>query len=249
MKLLIHTPISNRAWILPEWLDRLKAQDVPKEDTVVCFDVNESQDDTSKMVTEFARQSRGVYADVLIREFKWPKPLNMPDHVWSPERYRRMTQLRNGGLYAAEKLKCDFLFSIDSDVILTHPQTLSHLMNANLPIIAGVFMAVWGNPEASALPNVWERGQNEMSDDFIEHIARAPHHVKVGGLGACTLIRHDVWESGVTYTPIYNAPSAYRGEDRHFCTRAVAAGFDLMACSHALIEHRDKPKIESEVTQ
>lgn len=156
--------------------------------------------------------------------------------------------MRNEALRAAEETGCDYLFSLDSDVLLHDPDTLSHLIDADVPIIAGVFMAKWGNPEALELPNVWQCGQNEMTEDFLQCIAYETKHVKVGGLGACTLIRRDVWEAGVTYDEIYNLPSNFRGEDRNFCIRAAVAGFDLIACAHKKIEHRDKPKIESEVT-
>ncbi len=243
MKLLVHTPISNRAWILPEWLDALRAQDFDKDETVVCFDVNESDDETLNLLREFARKSRGTYADVMVRYLAWSEPMRLPDHVWNDELYRRMIQMRNGALHLAEKLGCDYLFSLDSDVILLDVDTISHLVEAYVPIMAGVFTAVWGNDAAKALPNVWERGQNEMSDEFMASVIGSHEHVKVGGLGACTLIRKDVWMAKVNYDAIYNLPSNYRGEDRNFCIRAAVAGFPLLACAHTKIEHRDKPKV------
>lgn len=244
MKLLIHTPISNRAWVLPEFLEALLAQDITKSETVVCFDVNESDDATRPMLEDFARRMRGIFADVLVREMKWQTALRMPDHQWNTERYRRMIQMRNGALYAADKLGVEHLFSLDSDVIMKDPDTISHLIQANTPIIAAVFMAVWGNPDARALPNVWQCGQNDMTDEFIDGIAKASQHVRVGGLGAITLIRHEVWKAGVNYSPLYNLPRNYRGEDRYFCIRAVAAEFRLMACAHKRIEHRERPQTQ-----
>ncbi len=130
--------------------------------------------------------------------------------------------------------------------ILHDADTLAHLLETNSSIIAGVFTAVWGNPDATPLPNVWQSGQNEMNDGFRIAIPFAKAHIRVGGLGACTLIHREVWERGVTYDEVYNRPTNYRGEDRDFCMRAVCAGFDLMACAHKKIEHRERPKIERE---
>ncbi len=204
------------------------------------FDVNDCQDNTREVLLRFATQPDAPEATL----FYYPqwKPLGLPDHQWNDERYRRMIQMRTGALARAASHGFDYLFSVDSDVILEDPETISHLLEAGVPIIAGVFKATWGNPIALALPNVWEQGQNEMSDQFLMTITDAQEHVKVGGLGACTLIRRDVWEAGVTYDPIYNLPSNYRGEDRNFCIRAVVHGFDLTACAHKRILHYEKPE-------
>jgi hypothetical protein len=235
MKILIHTPVSNRAWILPEFLAALAAQNVPiGVELEYLFDVNDTQDNSREILDNFVPPSVRR-----IEEHPWPSLL-MADHEWSIERYRRMILLRNNALALAKHVGARFLFSIDSDVILDDPQTLKHLIETDVPVIAGVFMATWGNPDATPLPNVWQRGQNEMTDEFLMGIETAPEHVKVGGLGACTLIRRDVWEAGVTYDPIDNLPSDYRGEDRYFCIRAAVTGIPLLACSHRRIRHVDR---------
>ncbi len=236
VRVLIHTPVSNRAWVLPQFLDALAAQIVPAGiDIGHRFDINDTQDNSREIILQFE------YPWIQqIVEHPW-SPLNLPDHQWNAERYSRMILLRNNALREAKASGAHFLFSIDSDVILDDPDTLAHLLQADVPVIAGVFMAKWGNPLADALPNVWQRGQNEMSDEFVCQAERGwLDHIKVGGLGACTLIRRDVWETGVNYDPIYNLPSNYRGEDRHFCIRAAVAGIPLQACSHMKIRHVDK---------
>ncbi len=237
LKVLIHTPVSNRAWILPTFLEALSAQSVPEEiKREYSFDVNDSQDSSQSIIENFQAASQN---NVRINVWDWPH-LEMDDHKWSVERYRRMIALRNSALAEAREHRADFLFSVDSDVILENPYTLAHLIETDVPIIAGVFMARWGNPEAIPLPNVWQRGQNQMTDTFLSDIATAKDHTPVGGLGACTLIRRDVWDAGVNYDSIHNLPSDYRGEDRYFCIRAAVAGFALLACSHMNIRHVDR---------
>ncbi len=237
MKVLIHTPVSNRAWILPNFLEALVSQEVPAGvELEYLFDVNDTQDSSLSILENFqAATSDNVRLNV------WPWPhIELGDHAWNDERYRRMIVMRNLALDEASKHGADFLFSIDSDVILHDRKTLAHLIDAHVPVIAGVFMAKWGNPDATALPNVWQSGQNNMTDEFLEGIATAPEHVKVGGLGACTLIRKDVWEAGVNYSVIPNLAKIYRGEDRYFCIRAAVAGIPLVACSHMKISHVDR---------
>lgn len=244
MKLLIHTPISNRAWILPEWWKALCSQELSDHDVSILFDVNASSDGTYELLDCYSKDH--PFNTMHIRERAW-RSLDLPDHQWNEMRYARMRLMRNGALEMAQDQKCDALFSLDSDVLLRDPVTISHLMEAHVPLIAGVFMATWGNPAADALPNVWEQGQNEMSNQFLYDAPRSKSHYRVGGLGACTMIRREVWEMGVSYDQLYNMPSNYRGEDRDFCVRAVAAGFDLMACAHTTIDHVDRPKIKEPI--
>ncbi len=201
------------------------------------FDVNDSQDKTSELIQRYCNIP-GPFSAVQAGEWRWPS-LTLPDHQWSEERYRRMIKMRNAALRTAQGFACDYLFSVDSDIMLVEDTTLAHLLAADVPIIAGVFTAKWGNPLAQALPNVWQTGQNEMTEEFLEGVSQAPEHVPVGGLGACVLIRKEVWQKGVNYNPIYNLPSNYRGEDRFFCIRAAVAGFPLWACAHKRIIHFD----------
>ena len=58
---------------------------------------------------------------------------------------------------------------------------------------------------------------------------QVPGLYRVGGTGALFLIKRNVLEAGVDYTPIPNLRKAVFGEDRHFCIRAVCNGFELWA--------------------
>jgi len=249
MKILIHTPISNRAWCFPQWFDALKAQvpALPGAEVSMLFELNDSYDETERLLMAH-NSSAHPFKNYLIRKRSWT-PTALADHQWSAERYSRMIRMRNLALWDAAHMKYDFLFSLDSDVLLHEPDTLAHLIEADQPIIAGVFTAKWGNADADALPNVWQTGQNEMTDEFLREAPRATVHFTVGGLGACTLIRKDVLATPwINYSPIYNLPRNYRGEDRNFCVRAAVAGITLKACAHKRIEHLDRlfQKKESE---
>jgi len=59
---------------------------------------------------------------------------------------------------------------------------------------------------------------------------KVPGVYTVGGLGACTLISKRAIQAGVNFKEIYNI--SFMGEDRHFCIRAVALGFELFVDTH-----------------
>lgn len=131
----------------------------------------------------------------------------------------------------------DYLFLIDSDILL-HPDTLLHLINQDKDIISEIFWTRWTS-KSPELPQVWLYDQYKLYEtddnftveevyprvsDFIKKL-RSPGVYRVGGLGACTLISRKAMDKGVSFSKIYNI--SFWGEDRHFCIRAAALGFEL----------------------
>ena len=66
---------------------------------------------------------------------------------------------------------------------------------------------------------------------------KRPGLYRVGMTGALTLVKREVFEAGVDYTPVPNILRALRGEDRHFCVRAACAGFEMWVDSHCPANH------------
>jgi hypothetical protein len=93
----------------------------------------------------------------------------------------------------------------------------------------------------------------EMSaEEFRERlIGRA--RLKVGGLGACTLIRSDAVTKGASFAPFRQNPMGAggmaEGEDRHFCARATALHLPLYADAWSDIWHAYHPSEYDQVVQ
>lgn len=176
-----------------------------------------------------------------------------------------MTRLRNDMLRRLQASGAGALLALDSDVLLD-PRTLGHLLATGEDVVSPVFWARWdlqtGGPilripdttplrrdvartltevRAGKWPQVWERGQYDLSEDFIADLILRPGVRPVGGLGAVTLIRRAVADAGVTYDPIPNLPAEIVGEDRHFCIRAAVHGFRLAASTYLPTIHCDDP--------
>ena len=147
-------------------------------------------------------------------------------HQWNQDNIGRVAAIKNKAIEAFLKSDYTHLFFVDSDVIL-HPDTVAHLLSLDLPIVSEVFWTRWQNEQDVWMPQVWD--VHPYAFNSIDNILalRAPGVRQVGGLGACTLIRRDVFEAGVNFSPV--AGLQFEGEDRHFCVRAAAAGFSLHA--------------------
>lgn len=140
-------------------------------------------------------------------------------HLWSVDTYHRVAKIKNAAIDQFLKTDGHALFLIDSDVLLI-PGTIAHLDEAQLPIIASVYWTKW-SPHHGRGPNMWGTEP--------EILLEPGHHV-VRGTGACTLIRREVLQRHIRFTP--RPHNQKEGEDRWFCYLARKAGYQLVMCSH-----------------
>lgn len=109
--------------------------------------------------------------------------------------------------------------SVCTDLVLT-PETLEVLLKADKDIVSELF---W----TKGWCNAWMCDQSAgMKAEWSE-----AGLYEVGMTGACILIKRNVLEAGVNYSPIPNIRYLY-GEDRFFCIRAACHGFSIWADSH-----------------
>lgn len=147
------------------------------------------------------------------------------NHLWTGELVGKMSVMRNQTIRRALEGGYDYLLSVDTDLVLEE-HTLQVLMEADKDCVAGLF---WTN----GWSNAWMWDQADGYDPAWEK----PGLYRVGGTGALFLIKREVLEAGVDYTPIPNIRKAVFGEDRHFCIRAACHGFEVWADSHCLPVH------------
>lgn len=145
------------------------------------------------------------------------------DHLWTADNLTKMHGLRNMTIRRALTGGYDYLFSVDTDLVL-HPDTLVTLMAAGRDIVSELFYT-------NGWANAWREGQYTPPDPEW----KMPGLYRVGMTGACMLVRRNVLEAGVDYSPIPNL--GMWGEDRHFCIRAAVHGFDLWTDTHCPPKH------------
>lgn len=148
-------------------------------------------------------------------------------HTWSASGVDRVTAIKNHAIARFLETDAEHLFLVDADVILP-PDALTHLVSLEVPIVSAVYWTRFG-PSQPWMPNVWDVDNYSFRDPTSVTRLREPGHHRVGGLGACTLLSRAVLEAGVDFRRLPNL--GLPGEDRHFCVRAAAHGFDLLACT------------------
>ena len=211
MKVLIAAPLRQEVKIFREYQAGLDRLIVPEGVTVDhYFVVNDCP--------EVIQEIRGAAYDVMDTGDSFRKAEN--DHLWTRENLEKMPALRNMTVRRALEGGYDYLFSVDTDIVL-HPKTLVRLLEADKDIVSELF---WTNGWC----NAWMYDQSSgMTTKWV-----IPGLYQVGMTGACTLIKREVLEAGVDFTPIPNIRKALCGEDRWFCIRAAVLGFEMWIDTH-----------------
>lgn len=215
VKVLIAAPLRQSVGVFCEYQDALDRLIVPDGVTVDRFFV---VNDCPEVIPEI----RGDYI-VMDTGDNYAKAAN--DHIWTITNLDKMPQLRNACIQRVRDGGYDYLFSVDTDLIL-QPETLKTLIEADKDIVSEIF---WTNGWC----NAWMCDQSfGMLDEW-----KTPGLYQCGMTGALTLMKAEVFRAGVDYTPIPNIVKALWGEDRTFCIRAACHGFEMWVDSHYPAEH------------
>ena len=243
-KVLIASVVRQDAPTLKVTLESWANIDCGNNERFYLFIDNNDDPESSELLENFWLPHKVIRVKPILPYFKCSV------HIWDLDGIREVARMRNMYLDFARENQFDFVLAIDAD-IKTTPQLFKELEKWNKPVISPVF---WTDTRNQIWAQVWLQDQyshyhkNKISDYtpeekaksaklFIKMLKTANCPVRVGGLGACTLIRKDVIQSGVSYTKVYN--TSFFGEDRDFCIRVISHGFDLWALvtPEPLVEH------------
>lgn len=242
-KVMIASPICQKFPILQCFMQSLKRLDVSGFDILYDFIDDNDEQASSALLKQFATDHPHT-TTIHQAEPEVIYTRNETTHYWNEELVWKVAQFKDSFIQRALSLEVDALLLIDSDLLL-HPQTLAHLYQSGADIVSEVFWTRW-QPDSIPQPQVWMRDEyaqwaqqrGEQLDEKERSVRtwnffnmlRSPGLYKVGGLGACTLIRRSALERGVCFEPIYNL--SFWGEDRHFCIRAAALGLEMYVDTH-----------------
>lgn len=241
-RVLLGSPIRQKAEILSNFLLSIRELSLNTVDVDYYFIDDNIEEDSSRLLACFAIETPNTFLTKV--QDNRPYICNESTHIWEEELIWKVAEYKNRIINKALEDDYDYLFLVDSDLVL-HPQTLEHLVSLKKDIISEIFWTRW-QPDSPLLPQVWAsdqytlfnclRGENLTESQILQRVLlflnqlKVPGVYKVGGLGACTLISNKAIQAGVNFKEIYNI--SLIGEDRHFCIRATALGFELFVDTH-----------------
>jgi len=250
-RVLLGSPIRQKANILHEFLLSIRGLNGGLLEVDYFFVDDNVEVESRRLLNDFAGQNPNT--TLLPAKDDRPYICNENTHIWEETLIWKVAGYKNIIINAAQEGNYDYLFLVDSDIVL-HPQTLVHLLGLKIEIVSEIFWTRW-EPDFPELPQVWVYDQynlyesataeNLTQNEILQRVQlflnklKIPGVYRVGGLGACTLISRKALQSGVNFNQIYNI--SFIGEDRYFCIRAAALGFELFVDTHYPAFHIYRP--------
>lgn len=225
MDLIIGAPVHQRAWVLPDWFQRIAKQDLPMgwEDVEIVFNYGHSSDSTLEVIEE----ARG-WLPWAITVLPDDQDDHSPDRNWSMERYETMARLRNRLLEHVRDRAPSYYFSLDTDILLPDGaiQGLIDDLEKPEPRFDAVGPTVYMTPRSKHFPNAMTLNSSRRY--------RLQHHFTE--------------TVDVVFAAVMMAPSMYnfvdyaaerRGEDIGWGLNARAAGKrmglnPMLVCKHVM---------------
>ncbi|XP_043941234.1 procollagen galactosyltransferase 2 [Protopterus annectens] len=128
----------NAAHTLPYQLGCLERLDYPKERIAIWAATDHNTDNTTAVMREWLKNTQKLYHNVEWRPMEEPRSYaeEMGPKHWPNSRFTHVMKLRQAALKAAREMWADYVLFVDSDNLLTNPQTLKLLIAENKTIVA-----------------------------------------------------------------------------------------------------------------
>lgn len=235
-KILIASPVRQKSSILAEFLLGLDEADKGQSEVKYFFVDDNTEAASSELLKTFAEKH-----DVIIEKGSdlYNADAHYENHVWHAENLAKVTVYKNAMITHCINYGFDYLFLIDSDIVIDK-RCIPQLLSNNVDIVSNVFWNQWRKngiltPQCFWIPDIYLQDKafnvpmtfeeaHAIRMDMVEKM-KTPGLYKVDGLGACTMISRRALEMGVSFKEIPNLKIP--GEDRPFCIRAGALGFEL----------------------
>lgn len=225
---LIGAPVFQREWILPDWFAAIEQQDFPLSKIGFIFECGPNDDATVNCLADFAAKHPELQCfdiNINTQETHITHPENQ--RRWQKSRYAVMARFRNNLLNRAICRNPDRYFSLDTDILLENPETISRLIQLTSALDAVSPLAYMG-PINLDFPNVMTWAHNGQA-------FRDPDY-PLGSLFQVDVIMAAVMMSRKVYQNTRYYPHN-QGEDLGFAWDAKNKGYDLYCASYIYAPH------------
>lgn len=143
---VIGCPVRNRDWILSEYLTAISKLDYPKHKIYLYFVLNDSVDNSKKILEQFKEDNLKSYFNITIIEKNFGFPNDLGEQGLGRKNNgidrgtycaKALSECRNMLLNAAMNHDFDYLFFVDSDIIVL-PDVLTKLIETKKDVVAAL---------------------------------------------------------------------------------------------------------------
>lgn len=234
-------PLKDRQFTIDRYLQGIYNLDYPKDKISIHWLLNDSTDLTQSYLKDFKMKHSNEYAEIKIDKIKLGKHKDTRFEANSStprfDTYHRLSALRN---YLLDTATTDYIFSIDSDIIVPS-NALKDLLSANVDYISAVVNNDSINRPNETYPNIRTnvlRWRLNGSPDMVEHWLDFPLNeiIEVGCTGAVMLLSKKAYTSA-------RFGFDCQGEDVFLCRELRDKGIKIYAhtgvwCEHIMVEYQ-----------
>lgn len=240
--ILIGCPVRNREWIIPRYLEGIYSLNYPKENIILYWLVNDSTDETYNILKDFEQEHQDEYKNIIIEKIKnrvreYKRLIKgsyvLAEKFWL-EVYTNLANLRNTVINKVLELNADYLFNIDSDIIINDVETLNILLSENKPVISAI---INNDQIRNPLLPIQKSACNILNfDSFgkVKHIIdwELNSTFKIHITGAICLYNAEIFNN----SKVRFGYSRY-GEDIYMAERILEEGIEVWTTSKVLPNH------------
>lgn len=232
----IATLVRDREYILPYYLNHIYNIDYDRSKINILWVVNNSNDNSYEILKDFKSKYNSEYNKIQIDTINKPnigkdtrKKEPRVDYIYS-----HLAELRN---YVCQNSNTDYLFSIDSDILVLDKDILKKFISYDKDVISSyiyngyIFAEETNNkysPYSFTNAMIFNGRFDEFNRPIFEvfsknHIKKISNRLqKVDITGAIYLIKKQVYKDKNVKYGFY-----YQGEDIPFCMSAIKNGYKI----------------------
>lgn len=231
MELLIGCPIYKRNWIFPYWISCIQNQGIDVSKVGFVFEASPDDEATLLMLERFKNNNPSIPVfDINIREDIPHFAHEEGTRQWSISKYENMVSLRNSLLSKVREIQPNYFYSLDSDILLTNPNTInfliSHIQSGADAVNTGMFMT----PVSTMYPGVMTWFEDQTDKAYRKEQYPLGTYFKSDVIMAAKMMSKDVYNN-VDYKV------HAQGEDLGWSANAKNLGYNLYCASYIYTPH------------
>ena len=230
--IIIGCPVYKRGWILPAWFYFIENQSVDLSDIGFIFELGTDDQETIDILLSWkSRHPEVEIFDLEVRDDLAHFAHQEGTRQWTYAKYENMISMRNSILDKVRKIQPEAYFSLDSDVLLTNPNTiellLGHLKMGADAVNTLMFMTPFGTDFPSVM--TWIENTN-----YERAERRQPY--PLGGYFKSDVIMAAKMMSKNVYNNV-DYRFHVQGEDLGWSAGCAEKGYELYCASYIYTPH------------
>ena len=221
----------KRCWILPHWIRCLINQSVNFKEIGFVFEVSPEDEETISSLEAWKRFDKNIpYFEIKIRNDIPHFEHEDNSRQWSISKYVNMVSLRNSLLQTVRDVQPDYYFSLDSDILLTNPNTIELLIAHVKSGADAVNPLMFMTPFGSMYPSTMKWRTDVPTKAYRKEEEKLGTYFESDVIMAAKMMSKDVYNN-------VNYAVHEQGEDVGWSLACKEQGFKLYCASYIYAPH------------